>query len=184
METVMISKNTINCQERVPSAIFDGTYSFCAECRKEDNCCVRVTPNGRISRPVLFTEDVERIEQYTGNDCSTFSTGHNSFKRGLKVMKADNNGCYFCRSGECAIYLVRPLDCRLFPFDVMEKDSGSLVWIAYTKTCSVAFDIFACLEQAKCLLPQLKNKILDYARADAPWMSGEPYVELGTIEIP
>jgi hypothetical protein len=64
----------------------------------------------------------------------------------------------------------------------MEKQDGDLVWIAYSSTCAVAFDTAVCLEQAKRMLPQLKDNIRDYARADAPWMSGESYVELGAVE--
>jgi hypothetical protein len=66
----------------------------------------------------------------------------------------------------------------------MEKQDGVLVWIAYSNTCAMPFDAAVCLEQAKRMLPQLKDNILEYARADAPWMSGESYVELGPVERP
>ncbi len=161
----------------------DGSYSFCNLCRKDGNCCVRVSPGGSIGNPVLLSEDVEKIEQHSGISRDAFSTCSDRIEHGTRVMKSDSKGCHFCENGNCAIYPVRPLDCRLFPIDVMEKSNGDVVWIAYTATCPVAFDIAACLEQAKNLLPRLQGKLLEYARANAPWMSGEPYVELGLVEF-
>ncbi len=180
----MRNKKYTNRPDMPQSTVCDGTYSFCEQCKKEDNCCVKVTRNGRINCPILFPEDAERIEKHTGISLSAFSIGHGILKRSHRVMKFANNGCFFCRNGQCSIYPVRPLDCRLFPFDILEKDDGSLVWIAYTKICRVKFDITAWLEKAKCLLPQLKYKVREYARADAPWKSGEPYVELESVKMP
>lgn len=161
----------------------DGSYSFCSLCRKDGNCCVRVSPGGSIGNPLLLSDDVERIERHVGIPRDTFSSGSDHIEHGIRVMKSDSNGCHFCKNGNCAIYPVRPLDCRLFPIDIMEKSNGAVVWIAYTATCPVAFDVAACLNQAKNLLPQLQGQILEYARANAPWMSGEPFVELGPVDF-
>lgn len=159
---------------------FDGTYSFCRGCPRERNCCVRVRPSGSINRPILFLDEVRRIERHTGKQALDFSTplGLQSHTR---LMKSTSLGCLFCQGGKCAIYKVRPLDCRLFPFDLIEKPGGAIVWIVYTAVCPVKFDVQGCLKKAKALLPQLGQNTVEYARADAPWKNGEPYVELGPL---
>lgn len=162
---------------------FEGSYSFCKMCQKDKNCCVRITPGGRIGNPILFQEDIDRIENFTKKDKNTFSNIPLDSTRLIRSMKSNENGCHFSQKGDCTIYPVRPLDCRLFPIDIKEKLDGSLIWIAYIATCPVTYDILSCWEQAKQLLPYLKNNIKDYARANAPWMHDEPFVELGKIDL-
>ena len=75
-------------------------------------------------------------------------------------MRAGKGGCHFYTEGRCAIYHVRPLDCRLFPLDIIEVGEHKFVWIAYTRFCPVKFDAFELLEQAKHLIPQLKGLLV------------------------
>ena len=161
----------------------DGTYSFCARCPSHSNCCVRVKPNGQISPPILLGEEIAAIAKHSNESPEAFSETREGSDE-TRAMKPSHHGCYFYRDGKCSIYQVRPLDCRLFPIDIMEKSNGSIVWIAYTQVCPVKFDIASCLEKAKRLLPELRNYVREYARAEAPWMTGEPYVELETISPP
>lgn len=166
--------------------MFDGTYSFCDLCRKEyksKNCCTRVVPVGQVTSPVLLPDEIVQIESYTGINRSVFSVEQNTHNNDVRIMKVDHSGCHFCHNGDCAIYAVRPADCRIFPLDIMEKKDGSLVWIAYTKACPVRFDVETCLSEAKHILPRLINHVREYARASSPWMSGEPYLELGPVEM-
>lgn len=179
----MNSEKILNIDKAKVSPAFNGTYSFCNKCRKSLNCCVRVVPNGRISAPILFREDIERIEQYTGHNRRNFSIANHELKHATRIMKFNPQGCRFCYNGNCLIYAVRPLDCRLFPIDIVEKSKGSFAWIVYTGVCPIAFDVVECLEQAKNLLPQLIDKVSDYANADSPWMLGEPYIELDPVGI-
>jgi len=162
---------------------YEGSFSFCKMCQKDINCCVRITPGGRIGNPILFKEDINRIEKFTKNDKNTFSNVPLDSNSVIRSMKSNENGCHFSQKGDCTIYPVRPLDCRLFPIDIKEKIDGSLIWIAYTAICPVTYDIQKCWGHAKLLLPYLKNNIKEYARANAPWMHDEPFVELGNIEL-
>lgn len=162
--------------------LFEGSYSFCRQCKKEENCCVRISPSGIIGNPILFKEDIKRIEKYTKIKQELFSINCSDSNLNIRMMKSTDKGCKFTRTGHCTIYPVRPLDCRLFPIDIKEKNNNQLIWIAYTAICPVSYNILECLEQAKVLLPFLKKNIREYARANAPWMHKEPFVELGPIE--
>ena len=159
-----------------------GTYSFCANCKKENNCCVKVRPNDSVDAPILFSEDIKRIETFIKMNASAFSIQrHEDVNDKTRIMKFSERGCFFCNKGICDIYLVRPVDCRLFPVDVKEKDLGSLVWIAYTSICPVKFDLNECLKNAVKLLPQLGKNIVEYARIQSPSLEREKYIELGSL---
>jgi Fe-S-cluster containining protein len=58
---------------------------------------------------------------------------HNELNK-LKIEKIKNNGdgsCYFLDiKGTCNCYDKRPLECRLFPFDIKEMDN-KLFWIVW-----------------------------------------------------
>ena len=103
---------------------------------------------------------------------------------GARLMRTGKGGCHFYREGKCAIYRVRPLDCRLFPLDIIEVEEHKFVWIAYTRFCPVEFDPFELLEQAKHLIPQLGDNIVSYARAETPGLDKEPYIEVCDVHIP
>lgn len=40
-------------------------------------------------------------------------------------------GCHYVKKGYCSIYPSRPLDCRLFPLDIVEE-RGKFYWCIYT----------------------------------------------------
>ena len=162
----------------------DGTYSFCAKCPSNGNCCSRVRPGGRIDPPLLFDKDVRQIKRFVEQSAHSFSTPASNHGRGARQMRAGRGGCHFYTEGRCAIYHVRPLDCRLFPLDIIEKLEHKFVWIAYTRFCPIKFDALELLEQAKRLIPQLGDNIVSYARAETPGLDKEPYIELCDVHIP
>lgn len=162
----------------------DGTYSFCAKCPSNGNCCSKVRPGGRIDPPLLFDRDVRQIERFVKQAVDSFSTHASNRGRHARLMRAEKDGCYFYREGRCAIYHVRPLDCRLFPLDIIEKCENKFVWIAYTQFCPIKFDALQLLEQAKHLIQQLGDNIVSYARAETPGLDKEPYIELCDVHVP
>ena len=161
-----------------------GTYSFCRECPTSKTCCCRVKPGGHVDQPVLYPKDVTAIEKYIGKEACFFSSALKEGKAKERIMDTGSRGCFFFQRGKCAIYPVRPLDCRLFPFDIMEREDGQLVWIVYTRLCPVGFDPYHELNEAIRLLPELHTNIVSYARINVPGMDKEPYLELGKVQVP
>lgn len=93
----------------------------------------------------------------------------------------DGKGCHFNVNGRCQIYEVRPLDCRLFPFDIVEKPNSDLVWVVYTKLCPVKFDYRPSYENLKHFFDLPEPMARAYARANAPGMEKQHYIELDLI---
>ena len=167
---------------RAQPGIHEGTYSSCAGCAKETNCCARVRPRGRIDCPVLFPRDVEAIERFTGKTPDVFSSRRRGTRSPARFMRADSRGCFFYRGNTCTIYAVRPLDCRFFPLDIAEEyPGGRLVWIVYTGLCPVDFDPRPCLEEAAKVSSWLGKHARDYAAIGVPRMDKQPYVELDYV---
>ena len=160
-----------------------GTFKFCKECPASGNCCSRAKPNGEVDSPVLLPKDAEKIEGLTGEKADSFSLVRNDLSDTLRFLKTGTKGCYFHQNGKCGIYQMRPLDCRLFPLDVIETPDGRIALIAYTRLCPVGFNPKEHLEQAKKLLPELGENIYDFAGMDLPGMDKEPYVELEDLGL-
>lgn len=67
----------------------------------------------------------------------------------------DHDRCTFLdKQGKCKIYDIRPLDCRLFPLDIIEED-GEYYWCVFT-TCPNWQKMKELLEP---LIPLLEDKI-------------------------
>ena len=162
----------------------NGTFTFCISCPVNSNCCSRVKISGEIDSPILFPKDVEDVQQLTGLKVDCFSEPISPNNGKVRVMRTNSNGCYFYHfpEGKCEIYPVRPIDCRLFPFDIKEKSDGSLVWIAYTQLCPIEFDPYAYLNHVKAMVPQLRYNIQTYARTETPELDKQARVELSDVE--
>lgn len=156
-----------------------GTYSMCGGCT--DHCCSRAGASGEVDAPVLLNEEIEEIALVTREAPAKFLEQTVPSGTTLAQMTATKNGCYFYRSGRCAIYESRPLDCRLFPFDVIEKPSGSLVLIAYTELCPVSYDPFQYLNDARELILRLGDQVRAYAQRTAPKMQRQKFLEIGEL---
>jgi Fe-S-cluster containining protein len=92
----------------------------------------------KLGGPCLTKEDVEQIES-VGHKTSEFVEnsrrryGNHSLM--TSVMKNRRDGsCIFLRTDgernayECSIYDVRPILCRLFPFEIKRMDAGSFLF--------------------------------------------------------
>lgn len=162
----------------------EGTYSICGPCPAHKNCCTRVHRGGSIDLPVLLPDDVSQIEAATGLPSSEFSSSEPS-NTGIPIrrMETAENGCFFYRDGRCSIYDVRPIDCRLFPFDIEEQPDGRLFWVAYTDLCPVEHDPRAYFEHVRPLLGPLRKHIRAFARVLAPGMKQQARIVLGEVEV-
>ncbi len=108
-----------------------GTLYLCRWCvGKEGTCCA----GQYVDMPMLLPNEVEIISKnmkISKNDfCQivSFSSIHNDYAlKDLYQMKRQEKkeGCYFYRDNQCTIYDIRPIDCRIFPYDIkLEKDGN------------------------------------------------------------
>jgi Fe-S-cluster containining protein len=104
----------------------DDKYSIktlCSSCTHQ-SCCTG------YESPTVLPEDVSVLKQI-GKDTTEFLTDVTI--EGLKIKKIRKNSSQQCIfwNGKCEIYDFRPLDCRLFPFDIDYID-GEYYWIVYS----------------------------------------------------
>ena len=125
----------------------DGTFHFCATCPAASHCCQRIRTTDALEPPFILEREAVAIAAVTGDDLDDFIAPE-STEGGLSV-KAIDGKCFFYRRGSCSIYELRPLDCRLFPFDIIEEKPGQFVWIVYEDLCPVNFDYAKYFEGAK-----------------------------------
>lgn len=110
--------------------LINGTYEFCNECHtNERKCCCE---SDEVDMPILINDEPNNIQGKSPrvNKLKHFSTqiGKTSVRQ---MNRRDNGECHFFCNGSCKIYEDRPIDCRLFPFDIkLDKETGEY-WIGY-----------------------------------------------------
>lgn len=112
-----------------------GSYGFCGECVKRNRkCCCA---NEDVDMPILLPFEIENISKAhkisPQEFCENRSQNLAQMKR-RQISGTNLNGCYFYNGEKCTIYNERPIDCRLFPFDVAFID-GEYKLIYYTSIC-------------------------------------------------
>ena len=130
----------------------DGSFRDCASCPSQNNCCVRERRGGygRVVAPFLLPSEAEVIGRHKQLDTSSFwEIVENENGMATHELRTVKNQCYFYDNGRCGIYRIRPIDCRLFPFDIVEREDGSFWWIVYLKLCPVNFRFERYFEFAK-----------------------------------
>lgn len=85
------------------------------ECKGCSECC---------KTPWLLSEEIEKLNPKEKQNL--YSINETSFIK-------SNPKCAFEKNGSCMIYNHRPLDCRLFPMDLIEID-GEFWWCVF-KSC-------------------------------------------------
>jgi hypothetical protein len=99
-------------------------------------------------------------------------------------MRTGRDGCHFFKNGRCSIYEFRPLDCRLFPFDVVHNpEDGSLLCVAYVDFCPAGFRPEDYTRAATKVLSEMGTRLPEYALSSAPRLKNAPRVTLGRVEI-
>lgn len=126
--------------------LINGSYDFCAACYKEKaECCCA---SEEVDMPVLLHDEASIIQSILPNRTkrrvSVFSTSiDNTPVRQIKREEVDGaeniSKCHFFDYTEkkCRIYSKRPVDCRLFPFDiVLNKSTGEYEVGYYPTVCN------------------------------------------------
>jgi Fe-S-cluster containining protein len=141
--------------------------------------------NSPIDNAIVFNEEIVDIEKYLGVKSEHFmQVGRYPEGNPYQTLKhTGKSGCYFYKDGRCEIYPVRPLDCRFFPFDIIEDDDGNLLWIVYTELCPVNFDYRESFEKLKGLFNLPKELALAYSRGNTPGMEANRYTVLDPVYL-
>lgn len=156
-----------------------GTMSFCAQCPASANCCTRVSHGSTIENPFVFDGELADLEELSGKPFTEFTVDRISLNGGRhKSLAANRAGCVFLVGGRCSVYQARPLDCRLFPFDLLRGDDGTVFWIVYTSLCPVEFDFEDHFASVKVMFESAKLSVSEieiYVESDAKGMVQNEY---------
>ena len=101
--------------------------NLCGNCDHK-NCCT----NSAV--PLVFSNDLERIKKKDLQYIKHLKTIEINGKQVYAVKKKEGSTeCVFWDDlvGGCKIYESRPIDCRLYPFDILYVDD-SYRWIVYS----------------------------------------------------
>lgn len=137
-----------------------GTFSHCSGCQnKMPECCTSFI---NIDDALMTINELKLIKQKTGlKDFYQEVT-----KRLYKIKNNEAGHCLFYIDNKCQIYDYRPIDCRLYPFGIINKDNNYYL-VAYKRPCdnfeiNQAF-IDANISNAEFLIEGFKEFIEDYA---------------------
>ncbi len=133
--------------------IKSGCYDVCNYCSNGGRCC---SSFDRINAPVLNNEEMIKIREILNSN-----NFYEIVDKKIYIMKLNNNKCIFWRNGRCSIYKNRPLDCRLYPFDIIKKDSKYYL-VLYQLDCISDYKIvedFNCIDN---LIDEIKPWIEAY----------------------
>lgn len=131
----------------------NGCYDVCTNCLTGGICC---SSFDKINAPVLNKEELIQLREILKNNDFYDVVDSNLYK-----IKLNNDECVFLKNGRCQVYNHRPLDCRLFPFDILKKDTKYYL-VLYQLGCIEEYtvvDNFDCLDN---LIEKVKPWIIDY----------------------
>lgn len=121
-----------------------GTFNLCHKCvNAKATCC----SNPCVDSPMLLPNEVKEISKMTNKEINDFckeidfSVMHSDKTlKSLYQMKRqkNSNACHFYKDCKCTIYDIRPIDCRIFPYDIkLEKDGNYYLIYYLTNNCEV-----------------------------------------------
>ena len=121
-----------------------GTFNLCSNCvGKSATCCC----NPDVDSPMLLPKEAETISKNMEIKIEDFANKIDFSKmykdytlKDLYQMKRQekNNKCYFYKNNQCTIYEIRPIDCRIFPYDIKLENDGNYYLVYYkSKECQI-----------------------------------------------
>lgn len=121
-----------------------GTFNLCSNCvNAKASCC----SNPAVDSPMLLPNEVLEIAKSTNIESSKFVEkidfalmhNDNTLKSLYQMKRQDNSAaCYFYKNCKCSIYDIRPIDCRIFPYDIkLEKDGNYYLVYYTTNNCEI-----------------------------------------------
>lgn len=132
-----------------------GTYKTCTQCNSLGKCCCAFN---RINSPVLNEEELQELKSYTNQNDFYEKKDTNLYN-----LITKNGKCIFYQNNECIIYNKRPIDCRLFPFDIIRKDKRYYL-IIYLLDCINETKIIEEIESIDFLIAKIKPWIETFTK--------------------
>ncbi|MFN3076669.1 MAG: YkgJ family cysteine cluster protein [Alphaproteobacteria bacterium] len=140
-----------------------GKFSFCCECYNK-NCCIDAYTL------TVFSDEIEQIVDFSHISSREFVTDVGGDGVG-RIRPTRSGGCFFRRSGGCGIHPVRPMDCRLFPFGLIDE-AGRLLLTVYENGCPFPFDMAPFRQGVDKLLRRSRSELECYARLSTREIAG------------
>ncbi len=131
--------------------LLNGTFDFCYKCHEDHKVCCCASE--KVDTPVFLNSEIALIR----NNLVEKTQAKNTFSKNLaepfresdvrqmnRDEKQDSSGnllyskCYFydLKGKKCNIYQGRPIDCRMFPYDIkLSKDKKEYIVGYYTELC-------------------------------------------------
>lgn len=114
-----------------------GTFNLCSNCvGKDATCCC----DPQVDSPMLLPNEAETISKKMQipkedfcNKVDLAKINNDYSLKDLYQMKRikKDNSCYFYRNNQCTIYDIRPIDCRIFPYDIKLEKDGNYYLVYY-----------------------------------------------------
>ena len=133
----------------------NGCFYHCTNCKIQSNCCSNFD---KINAPVLNKEEVNNIKNSVEN-----KDFFNTISNNLYSLKTKDNKCIFYINDKCTIYNNRPLDCRLFPFDIINKNNKYYL-ILYNLKCLNTLEFKHNLDNINNLIENIIPWIKDFTK--------------------
>ncbi len=129
-----------------------GTFEHCSRCEYIPNCCCDF---GKIDAPVISELEKNKLEEISSIDNFCSSCGD-----GIYNLNLNGNNCIFYNE-VCTIYDNRPLDCRLFPFDLKKIDEKYYL-VLYHLECIDEEEFVKCANDVDVIIEGIKPWIDSY----------------------
>lgn len=121
-----------------------GTFNLCHNCvHAKASCC----SNPNVDSPMLLPKEAKEISKINNIEINKFAKkvdfatmyNDNNLKSLYQMKRQDNSSaCYFYKDCKCMIYDIRPIDCRIFPYDIkLEKDGNYYLVYYLANNCEI-----------------------------------------------
>lgn len=121
-----------------------GTFDLCHNCVKRSATCCS---NKHVDSPMILPNEAREIAKAKNVEIDDFANpvdfakmhGDDALKDLYQMKRQDDSdACYFYRDSKCMIYDIRPIDCRIFPYDIKLESDGNYYLVYYlTNDCEV-----------------------------------------------
>lgn len=157
----------------------------CMNCPVNSVCCSVSSRGGVVESPYLMPSDIKAISEMTSLQEEAFVENRINPLTGNVVSfvsPPEGHGCRFhdIAGGKCGIYNARPIDCRLYPLDILFKD-GNYYWILRQYCDITDEDLKALVAYGQALLPLIKDHLHDYATVPLEAMDRAPYLLVAPV---
>lgn len=168
-----------------------GTYEFCKNCNSA-HCC----HSDGVDVPPMLPSEVQNISKKHHIPKEEFATlvdlkkqeKDKSLKSIYLMKTSDSGSCYFLKDHQCGIYKDRPIDCRIFPYDIKLFEDGKFYLIYYNaEQCCTTNTSADCLKVTsyhmrifiRILFPYIREWTLD--RFSKTLLNDQPYTVICQI---